>query len=425
MKKMTGDNRGLSLIELLVAIAVLGIVCIPLINAFINSAKINRNAERVHSASTLAQSIMEEYKATNLSVLLADVSAGSVSESYYNSLTPAQQAIVSANQDAFIPYVFYETGITAANGHVYDARITMNPMPYSNFDLTVSNASNTNTAQIPELPQVDNVKSAVIGNQVTAQDKKVLPSGGNSYSAEKKILALFGEFTSAELSTAGIQKTDMNDTLAAISGGLKKEIVVTIDNNASYVPSGSVLVTCDVIYRYTYQPGQTALIPNPSVTVNAYQAYYSVATTPASDDASDLDLEGRMAAYLFWTPSPYNSGNDKIVIENKTPYRIDMYLVKQDSATGAFRTIFVGDGTSQTEFKPDTEAGHKDGRLCQYNINLISNLGADYSKLYEQNSRLRCYEVTVEIFEGNGVDVYDPASTAQVTTMTSTKEVYQ
>ncbi len=417
MKKMTGDNRGLSLIELLVAITVLGIICIPLITAFINSARINRNAQRVQSASTLAQSIMEEYKAASLPVLLQDVSKGDVSAAYYASLTPEQQTIVSGNQDAFIPYTFYKTSVEAANGHVYDARITLNPMPYSNFDLTVSNASNTNTVEIPSLPQVDNAKSAVISNQMNAQDKKTI-DGADNYPAEEKILALFGEYTSSQLTTNGITKTN-------ISSNLKKEIAVTINADPAYVPAGSVLVTCDIIYKYS-----NTLLPNAQVTINAFQGFYSIDTIPAADDPTDESIEGRMTTYLFWTPSPYNSGNDIITIENKTDYRIDVYLVKQEgSAGGDFKKIYVkgSDGT-QTEFNPDMVAEHENGRMCGHNVNLITNMGKTGSaapKLYDSNSKVRCYEVTVELFEGNGVDVYDEASTAQVVTMTSTKEVYQ
>lgn len=430
MKKMTSDNRGLSLIELLVAIVVLGIICIPLITTFINSARINRNAKRVHSASTLAQSLMEEYKATNISVLLQDVSEGSVSASYYASLDSEQQKIVSGNQEAFIPYVFYQTGIAATNGHVYDARITLNPMPYSSFDLSVSNSSNANTVQIPTLPQVDNAKSAVISSQITAQDNKI--SGGvSNYAAEKKILALFGGYSSADLISEGILKNtpgktaeeNMKDTLVGISNKLEKKIILTVENDPAHVPAGFAAVTCDVEYKYDYAG---SLISDSSVTVNAYQSYYSIdaPTPPDADDASE-ELPGRMTVYLFWTPSPYNTGNDEIVIRNNTNCRIDVYLIKQDSAFGVNRKIYLADASSQTEFKPDSETSHKDGRMCAHNINLISNLGVDYSKLYEQDAKLRCYEVKVEIFEGNGTDVYDLSSTAQVTTMTSTKEVYQ
>lgn len=421
MKKLKGDNRGLSLVELLVAIVVLGIICIPLITTFINSARINRNAQRVHSAATLAQSLMEEYKATNLSVLLQDVTPGSVSAGYYASLTPAEQEIVSGNEAAFIPYVFYRTGLTADNGHVYDARITLNPMPYSSFDLTVSNASNTNTAQIPSLPQVDAAKSAVIGAQSIAQDRK---STTGDDPVAKKIAAMLGEYPTASLGDVW-DSTNGKVVWSSISDNIQKKITIIIDDDASSVPADTVLISCDVTYTYN-----NAALGSPFFTVSAFQGFYNIDTT-GSDDPDDEDIPGRATAYLFWTPALYNYGNDTIIIQNKTSYRIDVYFVKQEidpvarsGYEGNSRKIYVQDSAGvNTEFDPVAVPEHKDGRASIGNVNLITNLGT--SKMYDNEATVRCYEVTVELFEGNGVDVYDESSTAQVTTMTSTKEVYQ
>lgn len=52
-------NRGFSLVELLVAIVLLAIVITPMFNAFITSAKINRNARRIMVATDLGQNIIE------------------------------------------------------------------------------------------------------------------------------------------------------------------------------------------------------------------------------------------------------------------------------------------------------------------------------------------------------------------------------
>ena len=419
MKKMSSDNRGLSLIELLVAIVVLGIVCIPLITTFVNSAKINRNAQRVHSASTLAQSIMEYYKSTDWKTLIAaDASGASVSVNMA-ALNDAQKQTVSENQAAFTPYIFYQTGLTADNGHKYDARITMDPRPYSQFGTvsgggvsgaSVSDASDINIAQIPSLPAVDNATSPVIANQIIAQDRDSL---GNDPVA-KKIYSLLGQYTQAELSTIGINSwTD-------VSNRLQKEIVVTVDTATMGTNTGSVYVHCDLHYTYPTPDGDKVYIQN------VYQERYSMQKEDASDtdDASDAGIDGRISVYLFWTPSPYNAGKDNITIINTTGCRINFYLVKQESMMGVGNTIMLKNSSTDSgeRFMPAT--AHEDGRMCERNVNLITNL-TDSSKLYDMNSKLRCYEVKVELFEANGVDVYDLDSNAQVTTVTSTKEVYQ
>lgn len=52
-------NKGFTLVELLVAIVLLAIVVTPMFNAFISSARINRNARRIMVATDLGQNIIE------------------------------------------------------------------------------------------------------------------------------------------------------------------------------------------------------------------------------------------------------------------------------------------------------------------------------------------------------------------------------
>lgn len=448
MEKRTGDNRGLSLIELLVAIVVLGVVCIPLIVTFINSAKINRNAKRVHSATVLAQSIMEEYKSTDIRPRSTSVSADEVSPDIFSDIDASGLSAeekeklkkqVQEHPEAFVPLVEERMGLIADNGHKYDVRITLDPWPYSGdsnhdgkFDLssmTVTDASNVNIQEIPDLPEVDTAKCAVIAGQIMAHDNKVVDAQ-NTYEAEKKMMEWFwARGTKTELENAGILKANDEETLESVKGKLTKEIIVTLDDNSAYAPAGSVLVTCDVIYHYEDSTGKydrsgmAAKYPDPQVLTSVYQSFYKVETTPAADDPSDLTLDGRLTAYIFWTPSPYNIGNDEIKIINKTPYRMNTYLIRQDDGKGLGTMPVVSVGNDETTgevFDPVTK--HKNGRMQENNVNLITNLTTD-SRLHDLESGLHVYEITVDVYEGNGEDITNGAR--PVTSMTSTKEVYQ
>lgn len=60
------DNRGLSLVELLIAVVILAIIVVPLLHAFVTSARINAKSKRELRETSVAQDIMEGLKAYNV-----------------------------------------------------------------------------------------------------------------------------------------------------------------------------------------------------------------------------------------------------------------------------------------------------------------------------------------------------------------------
>lgn len=66
-EKQTYDvnqNAGFSLLELLVALAILGVVVVPLLSAFLTSARVNASAKEKQAATTVAQNYVEGCKAS-------------------------------------------------------------------------------------------------------------------------------------------------------------------------------------------------------------------------------------------------------------------------------------------------------------------------------------------------------------------------
>lgn len=64
MLKELKNNNGLTLIELLFTLAILGIVTIAVIALLTNAAFINRKSEQQYNATLIAQTYMENIKAT-------------------------------------------------------------------------------------------------------------------------------------------------------------------------------------------------------------------------------------------------------------------------------------------------------------------------------------------------------------------------
>lgn len=64
--KKRHDNRGFTLIELIISIAILGVIVIPIMNMFAHSAQLNHKARTVQNTNDAASSIAEIIKAADL-----------------------------------------------------------------------------------------------------------------------------------------------------------------------------------------------------------------------------------------------------------------------------------------------------------------------------------------------------------------------
>ena len=70
MKRLKSNNKGFSLIELLVGVAILGVIVIPLLNSFVVSANTARKNKLHGDATTILQNISEQIEAVPLEELL-------------------------------------------------------------------------------------------------------------------------------------------------------------------------------------------------------------------------------------------------------------------------------------------------------------------------------------------------------------------
>ena len=61
------NNAGFSLVEVLVAMAVLAILSIPVLGSFSNAARINHKARKEENANTVASDIVEQFKSVSMS----------------------------------------------------------------------------------------------------------------------------------------------------------------------------------------------------------------------------------------------------------------------------------------------------------------------------------------------------------------------
>ena len=94
-KRIQQNNEGFSLIELIIAVVILAFVVAPILGAFVSSARTNGKSQRVLSATTAGQNIMEEVKGTALKTLLKDEGDKTVDDTHKAS---GQYVITYKNQ---------------------------------------------------------------------------------------------------------------------------------------------------------------------------------------------------------------------------------------------------------------------------------------------------------------------------------------
>ena len=131
-KKRKLNNRGFSLVEVLVAIVILAIISLPVLSTFSNAARINARARRTENANTAINNIIEEAKTMPLENLV-----NRQGQYYYAPTTDNNTYVVSDERG-----VSYYTGV---NGEKYYIKATFDPGPYTDSDSTTDNKKNNIT----------------------------------------------------------------------------------------------------------------------------------------------------------------------------------------------------------------------------------------------------------------------------------------
>ena len=135
------NNRGFSLVEILIAVAILVLCAVPLLKAFVTSAQTNVRARQNLNATTLAENIMEEIKA-------AGVEGYGVKSGDTVTIDGVDLPVYEAE---YSNYSF--------DGRAYDVKAVMTPSQETYLDGTDEKAYNAQS--IPEISVMDDSRDAV------------------------------------------------------------------------------------------------------------------------------------------------------------------------------------------------------------------------------------------------------------------------
>lgn len=165
------NNKGFSLVELIISIAILVIVMTPLMNNFFRAKLINNKAESLQVQSNLAANIMEGLKSYKINDVLAqfngntnsfDIIPGDpVPDVMRLKKNGADEFIESNDFDKQATYYFAIHGVNIG-GTVYDAFIEMNSSDYSSSEYV----DTMNNYAMPDVINLDDATNGLLQSKI-------------------------------------------------------------------------------------------------------------------------------------------------------------------------------------------------------------------------------------------------------------------
>ena len=268
------DNRGSSLVELIVSIAILTMVLLPILNSFVVAARANAESKRVQAQNVIIQDIMEEMKAKKLEDIITEYNFPE-DECY-----EASPAAFGSGFDLFYTntyssksnYYLLKRGIE----NKYDALISFDATPYNYTP--IDRDTDYNNYQMP------------LVRGVNSSDHMV---AYQSYETESAISHLYANHVSYCIA-------EEIDPLSFVEIENNTYRMISIDMS---IISDSISVVVDFIYS-------TSIVGCGSVSYELGSKILS-----SSDEG----------IYVFYRPFP----SDSITISNSTGHDLDVFAYEQ------------------------------------------------------------------------------------------------
>lgn len=421
----TSKNGGFSLLEVLVCVAVLAVICIPVLRGFETSSRYNKRAYETQNITAYTQQLTEHVQHESMESFAAAIKAADA-DSVSTWVDTVQQAeFPEDNPGEIYPQeLFTVTTCVQKNvmigGSLYDATVVYDPRPYSvkkaeAEPVLESTAKDSNVYTVADINAVDGMKYAVIADEINSHEG--VESQGSAI-----LYTLLDKLTAQEKTASALTETELLKKLYYNTG---KQIVVTIRQSG-----GSVLVNCDVVYECIW----------PRTITLSYNVYQSQFELMENKDESGNFVSWKQGGkiYIFakaWQEqhSMYGAADmpryNKIAIRNETDSTtppLEIYLVRgyyytldaqhqvssrnglQFDEVTVYDTAYPAGLTYARMSAPEVLTGELDTGKTRLHTNIKGQLSgrqlmqADYeAAIGRERAKVRCYKVTVTLTDQN------------------------
>lgn len=407
MKKT--DNRGVSLVELLVAVCIMAIIAIPLLHSFVTSYQVNARSRQTMRATTLAQNEMEIFEKEKI----ADLS--DPNKFAYVDTTREDGYHVTEGADGC--YTFSRLGIIndKSGRQEFDVYVTLNPRRASSSDKYYTQ----NTTNVLSMNTISALDSGTYIQRIRTENNEVdLDTVAYNYFNTNK-------------------KPSASATVDQIKQNTKRTITIDITKETREI---GVITTAKVTYDYVCS---TSIVPEDKKTYQSEQVIYNNAQT-MDEYGNPRELK---SIYLFYAPRYGITDMDKqdtIVVNNTAGVASDIYLIRQELLKAGDTQVEPTPMNYQAHFKINDGVDGTTGKCAAtYHTNLnvnstpaeglgsqvdiqLNNMGITRDNaiqamglhnLGDTSQKNRIYEMTVDVYvHGATVGTDHP-----VVTLTGTK----
>lgn len=397
------QNKGFTLIEVLISITILAIIAAPMLHAFVTSARTNAKSAKLLDATTLSQNIMEEFKAGSLEDIarefngygsgsIASKASGGAYEAVETGVDSGTYVAVDKENATLQPSVIdaadptkYPDGVfVGQKSDEYHFMLSKVEMENSTYDVAIHLAQSGNGEKnLADIYAMDRTDCGYF-----AQEEDM----------DRKAAAEFKLRNTAYAYDAVAQKT-VDEFWAMMTRHITISIGQTsIEANAEGAGNGNTKKTTyvDVTYEYEIPRGYTT----------DADRQYSVTTRIYDNQISEEELQ---AVYLYYYPF-YSRGTDTLTIDNQQDLEIDVFVIKMNGdapengvSQPQVPTIAVTEGSGRTEGSYVRVCTNLD--ITSYNRAANTIRVANLGNLKETISQ---YDVTIEIYshQDNAADAF-------------------
>lgn len=361
---MKTDNKGFSLLELMIAVIILAIIIVPMLRGFVSSHNVNAKSRHLMRATTLAQDEMEIFEKEKLEDLLVmeDTDpAGNKTPRYMVVENKTQKTVSGKVQDHF-DYEFKRVGVIndESGRDMFDVVVTLNS--------TVS----PDGAPTGGVYETENTKDLLVMNTVSGVDSATyiqrVRNEVNANGADEEVYKLYAVRQLPDGITGQSWTADM------FGQELTRKITLKIEREDQ---AGVMTTVAKIRYDYETQYGN---VPSEYRNYTTKDKIFFNNAQMLDEDGNPIELK---SVYLYYAPR-YNDSSlaslvgktispDEIIIENKDKLPVNIYIIRQNILDPTDDTkrlgVYWDDATNKWEYKvPDD---------YKVNVTINEGFGAD------------------------------------------------